>query len=329
VTALRDVSRTTVHAHRTPVSSRATDSLRAGRGWRDELGGVNARRPRRLGHAGPAVVMAGVALLSVAAAGCSVQPATSRASVPSCTRFGVEAIRQRVTVTALPLACQGLTRAEVNFAVASALHSAAAGAGGKARQRARIAEASRFLQHLVTAVPAQPREPQAPAPAARQPGRTALGLVALGTWLITVGLGLRMGWRMITGWITGGRRRRAPAGHSRHPPTLNLAHFSLATTGLLTWIAYLISHVTGVAWAACALLLPVVGLGMTLVFLAPAASPAESQTAAQAAPGGTPGVPVHDDQRRERRPPVLTVAAHIVFATVTVLFAFLTAVGAS
>jgi hypothetical protein len=248
--------------------------------------------------------------------------------VQSCTQFGIDAIRHRVRVTVLPPECQGLTRAQVNFAVASALHSAAAGAGGKARQRARIAEASRYLQHLVTAVPAPPREPQAPAPAARQPGRTALGLVALCTWLITVGLGLRMGWSMIAGWITGGGRRRDPAGPSRRPPALNLTHLALATTGLLTWIAYLISEVTGVAWAACALLLPVVGLGMTLVFLSASAGPAESVATVQAAPGGTPGVPVRDDQQRRRRPPVLTVGAHIAFATATVLFAFLTAVGA-
>ena len=289
---------------------------------------MSVRIPRRQGHVTTALVVAGVALTGLAVAGCSHQPATSRASVQSCTQFGVDAVRHRVTVTVLPPECQGLTRAEINFAVASALHSAAAGAGGKARQRARIAEASRFLQHLVTAVPAQRHEPQAPAPAAREPGRTALGLVALGTWLITVGLGLRMGWRMIARWITRGRRGRAPAGHSRHPPALNLAHLALATTGLLTWIGYLISGVTGVAWAACALLLPVVGLGMTLVFLAPSAAPAENVTTAEAAPGGRPDVPVPGDQRRERRPPVLTVGAHIAFATATILFAFLTAVGA-
>jgi hypothetical protein len=286
------------------------------------------RTPRRRGHAATAVLVAGVALTGLAVAGCSRQPATSRGSVQSCTQFGIEAIRHQVTVTVLPSACQGLTRAQVNFAVASALHSAAAGARGKARQRARIAEASRFLQHLVTAVPTQRREPQPAAPAARQPSRTTLAFVALCTWLITVGLGLRMGWRMIVRWITRGRRRRAPAGQSRHPPAVNLAHLTLASAGLLTWIAYLSTDVTGVAWAACALLLPVVGLGMTLVFLAPAAGPAESAAAARAAPGGTPAAPVQGDQPRTRRPPVLAVGAHIVFATATVLFAFLTAVGA-
>jgi len=238
--------------------------------------------------------------------------------VPSCIQFGVNAIRHHVTVTVVPPACQGLTRAQVNFAVAAALHSAAAGARGKARQRARIAQASRFLQRLVSAVPGQRHQPQAPAQAARPASRTVLGLIALCTWLITLGLGLRM----LARWFAGGRQRRPPAARSR-PPAWNLAHFALATAGLLTWISYLITDVTGVAWAACALLLPVAGLGVTLVFLSLPASPDESATAAQAA-----GVSVQDDRRPVRRPPVLTLSAHITFATATILFAFLTAVGA-
>jgi hypothetical protein len=170
---------------------------------------------------------------------------------------------------------------------------AAAGARGKARQRARIAEASRFLRRLITAVSEQRHEPQVPAPAGRQPSRTALGLIALGTWLITVGLGLRM----MAGWIARGRQRPAAAGRSSRPPARNLADRTLATTGLLTWIAYLITDVTGVAWAACGLLLPVAGLGMALVFLSPWTSPAESVTSAQANLGGTPGVPARGDHR--------------------------------
>ena len=288
---------------------------------------MSARVSRRRGRVSTAVAVAGVALAALAA-GCAHQPATPRASAQSCTQFGVDAIRHHVTVTVLPPACQGLTRAQVNFAVASALHSAAAGARGKARQRALITQAGRFLQHLVTAVPEQRHEPAAAAPASRPASRAALGVIALCTWLITVGLGLRMGWQMMARWITGGRRRRAPPGRSRHPPALNLAHLTLATTGLLTWIAYLITDVTGVAWAACALLLPVVGLGMTLVFLSSSAGPAQSESTLQAIPGEPPGAPGQGDQRRPRRPPVLTVGAHVAFATATILFAFLTAVGA-
>jgi hypothetical protein len=285
---------------------------------------MSVRAPGRRNHATTAVVVAAVTLAGLAAAGCSHQPATARASVQSCTEAGIDAIRHHVTVTSVPSACQGLTRAQVNFAVAGALHSAAAGARGKARQRARIARVSHFLEHLVTAVPVPRPEPQVAGPAARQASRTVLSLIALCTWLITIGLGLSM----MASWIARGRRRRAPAGRPPRPPARNLAHFGLATAGLLTWLAYLATGVTGVAWAACALLLPVVGLGMTLVFLSPAASPAESAATAQAALGETPGIPVRGDQLRVRRPPVLVISAHIAFATATVLFAFLTAVGA-
>ena len=285
---------------------------------------MSVRIPGRRSHATTALVVAGVALTGLAAVGCSHRPAASRASVQSCIQFGIDAIRHHVTVTVLPAACQGLTRAQVNFAVAGTLHSAASGIRGKARRRARIAEASQFLQDLVTAVPEQRHESQVSAPAGRQASRMALGLIALCTWLITVGLGLRM----MARWIARGRQHSAATGRSSRPPGWNLTHFALATAGLLTWIAYLATDVTGVAWAACALLLPVAGLGMTLVFLSPSTSPAQSTTTAQAALGGTPGAPVRGDQPRVRPPPVLAVSAHIIFATATILFAFLTAVGA-
>ena len=47
------------------------------------------------------------------------------------------------------------------------------------------------------------------------------------------------------------------------------AHSGLAVTGLLAWIACLVTGLTGVAWIACVLLLPVTGLGMALVILSP------------------------------------------------------------
>ena len=68
------------------------------------------------------VVLTGVMLTAMA--GCSSQPAVSRGSVNSCYRFGVEAIRRHVTVTAAPAACQGLSQLEVNMAVGRALRAA-------------------------------------------------------------------------------------------------------------------------------------------------------------------------------------------------------------
>jgi hypothetical protein len=279
-----------------------------------------------LGQGKPAAAafLAAVLVLAAFAAGCSRQSDTSRASVESCVQFGIAAIKHHVTVTSLPPACQGLTGAQIDFAVGSALHSAAIGAHGKVGQRERIAKASHYLEHLVVSVPAQRGKPQVLVPAAHQIGRTTLGLIALSTWLITVALGLRM---MIR-WILRGRARSRRAGRLRRPPALDLAHLGLAGASLLVWIAYLATGVIGLAWTASALLPLVAGLGMTLVFLQPSVSPADS-AAAQALRAATAPDPAGGDSSHGRRPPVVTVGAHVIFATATILFALLTAIGVS
>ena len=225
----------------------------------DELGGMGQRIPGRRNPAATAFLAAGLVLAGLAA-GCSRQPEAPRASVESCIQFGVAAIRHHVTVTSLPPACRGLTSAQVNFAVGSALHSVAIGAGGKVRQRERIAQVSHFLEHLAAAVPPQRSEPQVPAPVVRQASRTTLGLIALCAWLITAALGL---W-MMTWWILRSRAGHTPAGRLRRPPASNLAHLGLAGTSLLTWIAYVVTGVIGLAWTACALLPLAPGIQLVL-----------------------------------------------------------------
>jgi hypothetical protein len=279
-----------------------------------------------LGRGKPAAAafLAAGLVLAAGAAGCSRQSDTSRASVESCVQFGIAAIKHHVTVTWLPPACQGLTGAQIDSAVGSALHSAAIGAQGKVRQRERIAKASHYLEHLIVSVPAQRGKPQVLVPAAHQISRTTLGLIALFTWLITVSLGL---WMMIR-WILRGRARHTPAGRLRRPPALDLAHLGLASASLLVWIAYLATGLVGLAWTASALLPLVAGLGMTLVFLRPSMGPADS-AAAQVPRAVTAPDPARGDSSRGRRPPVVTVGAHIIFATATILFALLTAIGVS
>ncbi len=266
-------------------------------------------------HPAATALLAAGLVLAVLAAGCSRQPVASRASVESCTQFGIAAIRHHVTVTVLPPACKGLTNAQVSFAVGSALHSAAIGARGKAAQRRRIGAASRYLQGLVVAAPARRGVPRPTAVAAPRISRTAVGLAALCAWLITVGLGLLM----MARWILRRRRgRRTLAGRLRRPPALNFAHLGLASTSLLVWIAYLATGMTALAWTACVLLALVTGLGMTLVFLSPPAGPAaRSGGAGRGGPAGG------------RRAPVLTLGSHIAFATVTILLAVLAAIGAA
>jgi hypothetical protein len=240
----------------------------------------------------------------------------------------MSAIRQHLTVTALPPACQGLTAAQVDSAVGTALRSAASGVRGKAQRRQRIVRASHYLAHMYVAIPTPRSEPRQLTTGTRWVSRTTLSLIALGAWLVTVALGLSLLARRIPRDRTrrGAARLRRPAARLRRPaarlrrpaarlrrpaarlrlPALNRAHLGLAAASLLTWIVYLASGSTGIAWGAAALLPLVAGLGMALVFL-----PRQ--------PGSADG--------RGRRAPVLTIAAHVIFAIATILFAALAAIG--
>ena len=97
----------------------------------------------------------------------------------------------------------------------------------------------------------------------------------------------------------------------------------------LAWISYLATGVTGLAWAACGLLIPVAGLGMTLVFLAAVRSPVATPPTAR--PGPTAPAPVTTAAAARpgdvRPPPALVVAAHITAASITILLAVLAAIG--
>ena len=260
----------------------------------------------------------------------------------SCAEFGISAIQHHITVTSLPAACRGLSRAQVNLAVGQALYAMTSNVHGKAQRRARARELSPLLGQLVTTVPAQRGPPPAPAPAGGQASGPYLGFAALISWLITVGLG---SW-MMARWITRGGLRRARLSKASLPPSLIFTHFGLAVAGLLVWGAYLATGLAAAAWAGCVLLLPVAGLGMALVSLwlperslAATTAPAVTVPAAQAAPAGaaagTGAVPGANAAAgaaspalpAARHPPAMIVAAHGVFAVATILFALLAAVG--
>jgi manganese efflux pump family protein len=288
---------------------------------------MSPRLPARRNGAIGARAAAGVILAGLLAAGCSHGPAAPpRPSVQSCTAFGINALEHRVTVTSLPAACRGLTRAEVNYSVGRALYAVAGAVHGKAQRRAAALKLSPLLAHLVSTVPAQPAQPPAPAPAAARASGPSLGLAALISWLITVGLGV---W-MIVRWIARGGYGRARRGDAVLPPSVTFAHLGLAVAGLLTWIAYLVTGLAGLAWAACGLLLPVAGLGMVLVLWFPerslAAAPLPAPQAIPAGAGPAPA-PASPGRPRSEHPPVAIAAVHGVFAVATILFALLAAVG--
>ena len=128
------------------------------------------------------IAAAAVALAAAGAVlvtGCSAPGTGSGSSVTSCAQYAVNAIRRHVTVTAIPAACRGLSQIDVNVAVARALHAAAAGVHGKARQRL-IARDSQYLSGLVRTTPGA-RQPPAPvtAAAAAPPSRAAFGWATL------------------------------------------------------------------------------------------------------------------------------------------------------
>ena len=276
-------------------------------------------------RAGPAwrggVVMA--AAMTVAAAGavlvtgCSAPGAGSRGSVTSCAQYGMNAIRHHVTVTTIPAACRGLSQVDVNVAVTRALHAAAAGVHGKAGEHRLIARDSRYLAGLVRAAPAASQPPApvtAPPVTAAPPSRVAFGWATLAAWLVTAGLGVSV----MARWIS----RPAWARDGGRTPVLNYAHFGLAMAGLLTWAGYLASGVTALAWAACGLLLPVAGLGMSLVFLGPARDAATAPDIT-----GLSAAELSIDGPAAPRPGALVIAAHIAAAAITILLAVLAAAG--
>jgi len=280
--------------------------------------------------------MAGLVLAALGAAGCSSQPATSTASVESCAQFGESAIRHHVTVTTLPPACEGLTAAQVDAAAGTAIRSAASGVPGKALRRARSAAASRYLTHMFVAIPAPRGEASPPAAAGGWVSKTTWGLLALGTWLATVALGLSL----LARRALRDNGRRLLASRPRRPAALNLAHMGLGGVSLLAWVVYLATAVTGVAWAAAGLLPLVAGLGMALLFLSwvagPASSTGGSTSGSAGGSAGSAGVqpPLPADGAKpppgpaqRSRTPVLIVGAHIAFATATILFAVLAAIG--
>jgi manganese efflux pump family protein len=277
-----------------------------------ETGRVSPRSGIRwYGHATKLVITGLVLAWTVA--GCSSPPEVTGGSVTSCYQFAAQAIQRHVTVAAEPAACQGLSQVEVNVAVSRALRAAAAGARGKVRQRQIIARDSPYVAGLIRAVPASgptttPVSPSGGPVAAspsHPPSRQAFSLAALAAWLVTGGLGVSM----MARWIIGARRSgRGPR------PVLNFAHLGLALTGLLVWISFLATGVTGLAWVGCGLLLAVASLGMTLVFLGPASE------ATAHLPGDAPAAAGH--------PPVFVIAAHVTAACITILLATLAAIGA-
>jgi hypothetical protein len=296
--------------------------------------------------------LAGGMLVALSAAGCGGSPGgTFHATVQSCAAYGVHAIEHHITVTRKPPACRGLSKAEVNQAVAMAVVRSV-GAAPKAVRRKRAGEAAPYLEHLVSTLPPAASSPPAPTRAsAASSGRDLpLALAALIAWLLAAG----SGGYVLGSWIAHGgtlrRRARSTGTGTGSPSAVLFGHFGLALTGLVIWVAYLTTGWAALAWAAVGVLLPVAGLGMaTLTVGLPGRSAAAAPSALRpvgagisagtqnATPGAsgqnaTPGASGQEAGGTgvasvQARLSPLVVAAHGAFAVTTIILVLLAALG--
>ena len=113
-----------------------------------------------------------------------------------------------------------------------------------------------------------------------------LAVAALSTWIVDA----VSGGYMLATWISrGGLRRQRTT--DRLAPRVVFTHFGLASTGLLIWTSFLVTGRIVLAWVAVAVLMLVIGLGISTVTLwtpFPAHRDDDAPAGADAAADGTP-----------------------------------------
>ena len=125
----------------------------------------------------------------------------------------------------------------------------------------------------------------------------ALAIATLLCWAFTASLGALMLRSLIA---RDGLRRQLGVRDGLHPGVL-VAHFSLALTGLVTWICYLVTAAEPVAWLAVGLLVPGIGMGITTVTLwTPYPHSPGTAQPGQESPGHGPPVPAPPTEKAVR-----------------------------
>lgn len=87
-----------------------------------------------------------------------------------------------------------------------------------------------------------------------------MDIAALIIWIATAG----GGFFLLGTWLAKGGIRHQQEGRSRFSPGLVFGHPVLAATGLVVWIAYLVSDNEALAWTALALLVVIAGAGFAM-----------------------------------------------------------------
>jgi hypothetical protein len=253
---------------------------------------------------------ASVAFVLVTSAACAAGPV--QPSLARCSASGVAAIRRHVVMRSVPAACAGLSRAQVNGAMATAIREAV-GPRPKPAARNLAARDGKYLAPLITAIPAPPAA-SVSTPGAPSPSGTGLGLSALACWVLTASAGSYLLIR--THAI---RRRRGRWSARGSLGAIVVGHVGAAVACVATLAAFAVTGAHAVGWAAVGLVSIAAGFGMaTLVTALP-----EPGAGSPAAPARTAGA------ARRQQSLVGVIALHGILATVTILLIWLAVVSSS
>jgi hypothetical protein len=253
------------------------------------------------------------ATLAFVLLGCAAcAPGPARPSLARCSAFGVQAIRRHVIVQRIPAACAGLSRAQVNGAMATAVRDAV-GPRPKAAARSLAARDSKYIAPLITTI--SPPPPASVSTASAPPASGAgLSLAALACWVLTASAGSYLFIRTHAVRRSRGRwRARGSLG------AIVLGHVGAAVACVGTLAAFAVTGTQAVGWAAVGLVSVTAGFGMaTLVTALPE-------------PGATPRAARAPTVAAARRQQSLVgvIALHGVLATVTILLIWLAVVASS
>jgi hypothetical protein len=146
-----------------------------------------------------------------------------------------------------------------------------------------------------------------------------VGIAAVITWFT----GILAGLYMLTVWLIEKAEIPGHGAPSKLPAPVIVTHLLLALTGLVVWVAYLVTDRQLLAWVTFALLAVIALLGATM-FARWIPVYREPVPVTSTAP--TPGQPAMTGQA-EGSFPVAVVAAHGLLATATITLVLLTALG--
>jgi len=160
-----------------------------------------------------------------------------------------------------------------------------------------------------------------------------MSLIALVTWIITVGGGLYL----LSIWLIEYDKEFQSVAATRLPPAVLTSHAILALGGLFVWIGYVIVDEENLAWIALAIILTAASLGVTMAIRwisvyrstrATKRSLAELKAGRLTLIGGPGDISTLELARDlgppERNFPLVVVLAHGVFAAATITLVLLT-----